>query len=133
MASRLPDELKCYFPLETTLICYLFRLITGAGVPTGYNDKRSPLIVGYSGDIRAIIAVRLAIAAAHGHPKHQRHYKCVASLLEVKNLRVVRESGIGNIGNITGGTITPPQATIEENHQQIIKHNAISKDVIVVM
>ncbi|KAF9814535.1 hypothetical protein SFRURICE_020713 [Spodoptera frugiperda] len=58
MASRLPDELKCYFPLETTLICYLFRLITGAGVPTGYNDKRSPLIVGYSGDIRAIIAVR---------------------------------------------------------------------------
>uniref|UniRef100_A0A2H1VI22 SFRICE_027065 n=1 Tax=Spodoptera frugiperda TaxID=7108 RepID=A0A2H1VI22_SPOFR len=40
-----------------------------------------------------------AIAIAQDHPNHLRHYKCVAGLLGVKNLRIVGESGIGKIGN----------------------------------
>ncbi|CAH1645464.1 unnamed protein product [Spodoptera littoralis] len=36
------------------------------------------------------------------HRQHQRRYKCVTSLLGIRGLRIVRDSGIGEIGEGEG-------------------------------
>ncbi|CAH1634834.1 unnamed protein product [Spodoptera littoralis] len=38
------------------------------------------------------------IGVAHGHLEHQRHYKCVTIFLGIRSLRIVGDSGIGEIG-----------------------------------
>ncbi|KAF9798955.1 hypothetical protein SFRURICE_011594 [Spodoptera frugiperda] len=46
------------------------------------------------------------LAAAHGHPKHQKRFKCTVGFLEVRNLKIFRDLGIGVIG---AGRITPAE------------------------
>uniref|UniRef100_A0A2H1VTM3 SFRICE_029632 n=1 Tax=Spodoptera frugiperda TaxID=7108 RepID=A0A2H1VTM3_SPOFR len=60
-------------------------------------------------------------AAAHGHLKHQRRYKCDAGFLVVGNLRVVGESGIKKIGKEGQSGRAGPTLNIEIRQKTRLK------------